>query len=138
MTTSLLTTTLLGRLSRYYLFISFHLLSLNLVASIFFFLLLINFSLLQLLDENSSGILSRMQVMEVYLSLYPSAILSLLSLSYFLLYYSLTTFIKMAKNWGIGDITEEDVDDLFRIAGVDPSVQPSITLDDFRELVQIE
>ena len=44
----------------------------------------------------------------------------------------------MAKNWGIGDITEEDVDDLFRIAGVDPSVQPSITLDDFRELIQIE
>ena len=81
MTTSLLTTILLGRLSRYYFFIYIYFLSLNLVASIFFFLLLINFFLLQLLDENSSGILSRMQVMEVYLSLYPSAILSLLSLS---------------------------------------------------------
>jgi hypothetical protein len=44
----------------------------------------------------------------------------------------------MAENWGIGEITEEDVDDLFRAAGVNPATQPSITLGDYRDLVQIE
>jgi hypothetical protein len=44
----------------------------------------------------------------------------------------------MAEKWGIGEITEEDVDDLFRAAGVDPSTQPSITLSEYRDIVQIE
>lgn len=44
----------------------------------------------------------------------------------------------MAEQWGIGEITEEDVDDLFRAAGIDPAVQTSITLADYREIVQNE
>lgn len=44
----------------------------------------------------------------------------------------------MAMQWGIGDITEEDVDDIFRATGADPASQPFISLSNYRELLQLE
>lgn len=44
----------------------------------------------------------------------------------------------MAEQWGIGEITEDDVDDLFKAAGVNPSSQTSISLADYREIIQNE
>ncbi len=44
----------------------------------------------------------------------------------------------MAQQWGIGEITEEDVDDLFRATGADPTSQPYLNLTNYRNLVQVE
>lgn len=42
------------------------------------------------------------------------------------------------QHWGMGEITEEDVDDALKIIGVDPKEQDCFTLDDYRTLYETE
>eukprot|EP01112_Ceratiomyxa_fruticulosa_P018958 TRINITY_DN6138_c0_g1_i1.p1 TRINITY_DN6138_c0_g1~~TRINITY_DN6138_c0_g1_i1.p1 ORF type:complete len:351 (-),score=84.11 TRINITY_DN6138_c0_g1_i1:225-1277(-) len=43
----------------------------------------------------------------------------------------------LEKQTGVGEITEEDIDDIFRICGADPSSQSDLTVENYRSIVDI-